>query len=219
MKSKKKAAGLLILGIQAVFIRVLLTYIDKWHGQLSVEHSWPDPHVWRAQKLRVTWNTFKLNHKTFYWNGISTAWTAVTCGLWPSPAAAVETNGNTLTGSWWQKCLDGKMDLRNLLFTLRQCLQQFSGRKDAVPRPACSYPILSAAAPLTKRSGSVALFVVTLLCSPCPWESSSAVWPSPSSAPVVPPGEKCHGFSPCPPCSGEQPTKNFALYNSAGMLK
>lgn len=48
-------------------------------------------------------------------------------------------------------------------------------------------------------------FVVTLVCSPCPWGSSSAVWPSPSSALVVPPGEKHHGFSPCPPCSGEHP--------------
>lgn len=126
MKSKEKTACLLTLGIQAVFIWILFTYMDGWHVQLSVEHSWPDPHVWKAQKLGVTRNTFKLNHRTFYWNGISTAWIAVTCGLWPSPAAAVETNVNTLTRGWWQKCLDGRMDLRKLLFTPQQCLQQFS---------------------------------------------------------------------------------------------
>lgn len=169
MKSKEKSAGLLTLGIQAVFIRVLFSYMDGRHGRLSVEHSWPDPHVWRAQKLRVTRNTFKLNHRTFYWNGISTAWTAVTCGLWPSPAAAVETNVNTLTGSWWQKCLDGRMDLgmdlRKLLFTLQQCLQRFSGRKGAVSQPACLCPILSATAPLTTESVYGALFALLWPCS------------------------------------------------------
>lgn len=208
MKSKDKSAGLLTLGIQAVFIRVLFTYMDGRHGRLSVEHSWPNPHVWRAQKLGVTRNTFKLNHRTFYWNGISTAWTAVTCGLWPSPAAAVETNVNTLTGSWWQKCLDGLRSGLEKTVVYTSAVPAAVLRQEGCsspPRLSVSYFISNSTLDQRKWHWCPLCFVVTLLCSPCPWGSSSAVWPSPSSAPVVPPGEKHHGFSPCPPCSGDHP--------------
>lgn len=40
---------------------------------------------------------FHIKPRPLNWKAISTAWTAVTCELWPSLAAAVETKLNVLT--------------------------------------------------------------------------------------------------------------------------